>query len=381
VLDIEPFRSAVDPAVLADLRERIARTRWPADLPGPLADDWSYGTEPSFLRGLLDAWREFDWAAYERRLNELPQFRARVDDLDVHFVHVRGTGPDPVPIVLTNGWPSSFLEYLELIPLVGRDFDVVVPSLPGFGFSGVPARPGVASPVVADVWHRLMTEGLGYRRFAAHGSDIGAGVTAQLGLRHPADVIGVHLCATVVPPPAGELTEDEQRYFAELGKWRADESSYLHQQGTKPQTLAYGLADSPAGLAGWIVEKYRDWSDSHGDVVDRIGLERLLATLTLYWVTGTITSSTRMYYENQHHGAPLDAGHPVPVPAGFSLFPNEFRPIPSPPRSIVERYFRVERWNELPRGGHFAALEEPALLAEELRAFFTPALTPAKSTD
>ena len=335
-----------------------------------------------FLRELLEAWRGFDWPAFERQLNELPHYRARIDDQLVHFVHVRGTGPNPLPIVLTHGWPGSFLEYLDLIPLLAQPddpadaFDVVVPSLPGYGFSGEPARPGMINAAVADLWQQLMTDALGYARFAAQGSDIGAGVTTQLGLRHPERLTGIHLSAFGVPKPPEPWSAAEHKWAAAVDTWWSDEGAYAHQ--TKPQTLGYGLADSPAGLAGWIAEKYRSWSDSHGDVVARIGRERLLATLTLYWATGTITSSMRMYYEHRHHATPLVAGQPIPVPAGFALFANEFAPVPSPPRELVERYYQVARWRELPRGGHFPAIEEPQLLAEEIRTFFRTGPRPVR---
>lgn len=375
VLSIEPFRVAVDEAVLDDLRDRIARTRLPDDAPEA---GWAYGTELAFLRDLLDHWRKFDWSAFEQRLNDLPHYRARIDDLHVHFVHVRGTGPNPMPIVLTHGWPGSFLEYLDLIPLLAHPddpadaFDVVVPSLPGYGFSDRPKRPGVINAVVADLWQQLMTEGLGYERFGAQGSDIGAGVTARLGLRHPDRLAGIHLSAFGVTEPPEPWSDGERRYFADVEHWEEAEGAYGHQHRTKPQTVGYGLADSPAGLAGWIAEKYRAWSDSHGDVEARIGRERLLATLTLYWATGTITSSMRMYYEHRRHGEPLPADRRIAVPAGFALFPNEFVRVPNPPRELVERYYKVGRWREFPRGGHFPAIEEPALLAEEIRAFFRP---------
>jgi pimeloyl-ACP methyl ester carboxylesterase len=375
VLSIEPFRVAVDEAVLDDLRDRIARTRLPDDAPEA---GWAYGTELAFLRDLLDHWRKFDWSAFEQRLNDLPHYRARIDDLHVHFVHVRGTGPNPMPIVLTHGWPGSFLEYLDLIPLLAHPddpadaFDVVVPSLPGYGFSDRPKRPGVINAMVADLWQQLMTEGLGYERFGAQGSDIGAGVTARLGLRHPDRLAGIHLSAFGVTEPPEPWSDGERRYFADVEHWEEAEGAYGHQHRTKPQTVGYGLADSPAGLAGWIAEKYRAWSDSHGDVEARIGRERLLATLTLYWATGTITSSMRMYYEHRRHGEPLPADRRIAVPAGFALFPNEFVRVPNPPRELVERYYKVGRWREFPRGGHFPAIEEPALLAEEIRAFFRP---------
>lgn len=373
VSTIEPFRISIEPEVLVDLHERISRTRWPQ---APLEPGWESGTEPGYLRELLSHWQDFDWPAFEKTLNELPHYRFE----GTHFVHARGRGPDPLPIVLTHGWPGSFLEYRDLIPLLTEPddpadaFDVVVPSLPGFGFSDWPASPGVVNAVVADRWHRLMTEGLGYRTFAAHGSDLGAGVTTQLAELHPRSVRGILLSATAMPRPQQPWSDAEQRYLAWMDEWQAAEGAYAHQHATKPQTLGYGLTDSPAGLAGWIVEKYRDWSDSRGDVDARIGRAHLLATLTLYWVTGTITPSIRMYYE--HRRQPTPVTERIPVPAGFALFPNEFAPLPKPPRELAERFYQVERWTELPRGGHFPAIEEPRLLAEELRAFFRPLRAP-----
>jgi len=232
VLSIEPFEIRVDAAVLADLRDRITRTRWPDD---PPEAGWAYGTESGFLRELLAAWADLDWAAFERRLNELPHFQARIDDQRVHFVHVRGTGSNPLPIVVTHGWPGSVLEYLDLIPLLTQPddpadaFDVVVPSLPGYGFSAAPVRAGVTSAVVADLWHRLMTEGLGYPRFAAQGSDIGAGVTAQLGLRHPDQLTGVHLSAFALPKPPQPWSPAEQKWAETADTWWSDEGAYAHQ--------------------------------------------------------------------------------------------------------------------------------------------------------
>jgi hypothetical protein len=225
VLSIEPYRIAVDESAVADLRARIARTRWPVD---PPEAGWTAGTEPDFLRGLLHAWGRFDWPAFERHLNDLPHFRARIDDQGIHFLRIRGNGANPLPIVLTHGWPGSFLEYLDLIPLLTQPdnpadaFDVVVPSLPGFGFSAPPQRPGVTNTVVADLWQRLMTEGLGYQRFVAHGSDIGGGVTARLGMRHPGNVAGIHLSATAMTAPPEPWSDDERRYLENMQQWQAD---------------------------------------------------------------------------------------------------------------------------------------------------------------
>jgi pimeloyl-ACP methyl ester carboxylesterase len=377
-IKIEPFVIAIGDAVLADLRERLSRTRWPDELPGV---GWDYGTDLTYLKDLVATWTfDFDWRRHERMLNRLQHFRADIDGLAVHFVHERGRGPAPMPLVLTHGWPSSFVEYLDLIPLLtdpashGGDaadaFDVVVPSLPGYGFSGRPTVPGMLSADIADMWCRLMTDGLVYTRFGAHGSDIGAGVTVRLAKRHPNRVAGIHLSAWGSPEPPQPWSSAEREYLAVNQQWDRAEGAYSEIQGTKPQTVGYGLNDSPAGLAAWIVEKFRAWSDSGGDVESRFSRERLLTNLTIYWATGTITSSMRPYYEYRHHGTPLAADDPIQVPTGFANFPNEFTPMGRLPRELAERYFTVTRWRDFPSGGHFPAREEPRLLAEEIRAMF-----------
>ncbi len=379
-LIVEPFTIAVDDSVLDDLRTRIAGTRWPDQLAGV---GWDYGTDLDYLQDLLTTWADsFDWRAAERALNRFAQFRARIDGLEVHFIQERGRGRDPLPLVLTHGWPSSFTEYADLIPLLtdpeaaGGDpadaFDVVVPSLPGFGFSAKPAAPGLVNSGIADLWHQLMTGALGYDRFGAHGSDIGAGVTSRLGSQHPDRLAGIHLSAPSFAEPPQPWSPAEREYLAAVNRWDQAEGAYSEVQSTKPQTLGYGLTDSPAALAAWIVEKFRAWSDCGGDVESRFTRDQLLTNLTIYWATATITSSVRHYYEYRRHGAPLPAGAPVPVPAGFAIFANEYVPAGRPPRELAERYFTVHRWTELPRGGHFAALEEPGLLAAEIRAFFRP---------
>jgi pimeloyl-ACP methyl ester carboxylesterase len=379
---VTPFTIAVPQPVLDDLRARLAATRWPDEIPGI---GWDHGTSLGYLRSLTAYWEQgFDWRAQEKRLNELHHFRAEINGLCIHFVHERGHGPAPMPLLLTHGWPSCFAEYLELIPLLtdpaahGGDaadaFDVVIPSLPGYGFSGRPRGTGMVSPVIARMWATLMSR-LGYRRFGAHGSDIGAGVTARLGHGYPDRVAGIHLSAAAFPVPPQPWTAAERDYFAAEQHWDATEGAYSEIQATKPQTLGYGLTDSPAGLAAWITEKFRAWSDCGGDIGSRFTRDQLLTNLTIYWATQTITSSIRLYWDYRHHGTPLAAGDPVRAPAGFAIFANEFRSPGRPPRELAERYYTVRRWTEHPRGGHFPALEEPELLAGELRAFFRPLRT------
>ena len=376
---VEPFAIAVPDAVLDELRNRINRTRWPD---GIAASGWGEGTDPAYLRALLASWAEFDWRAQERALARFAHFRAMIDGTWTHFIHERGHGPDPLPIVLTHGWPSSFTEHLPLIPLLtdpvahgGRAddaFDVVVTSLPGYGFSTRPAGPGLTSSGIADLWHSLMRDGLGYARFGAHGSDIGAGVTSRLGWRHPESVVGIHMSAISFADPPPPWSPAEREYLTAVADWDAAEGAYSEVQSTKPATLAAALNDSPAGLAAWIVEKFRAWSDCGGDVEARFSRDHLLTNLTIYWATQTIGSSIRLYYEHRHHGGPMPPGTRIQVPAGFAMFANEFAPAGRPPRELAERTYQVARWSELPRGGHFPALEEPDTLAAEIRAFFRP---------
>ena len=289
-----------------------------------------------------------------------------------------------MPLVITHGWPSSFFEMYKIIPLLadpashGGDaadaFDVVAPSLPGFGFSDHPTQRGMEVLKVADLWTKLMTENLGYPRFGSQGGDIGAGVTAGLGFSYPENLIGIHVTSMHRPTPylgpgAEALSEAEKALLDQRRKWEQAEGGYSHIQGTKPQTLSYGLNDSPAGLAAWIVEKYRTWSDCNGDVESRFTKDELLTTVTIYWVTQTISSSTRMYYENQHPPWNIKLGERIQVPSAMAVFSRE---ISRPPREWGERSYNVRRWTEMPRGGHFAALEEPGLLAEDIRDFFRP---------
>jgi pimeloyl-ACP methyl ester carboxylesterase len=380
---IEPFKISIDEAVLLDLRDRIRRTRWPDQVEGA---GWSYGTDGRYLRELLSTWAEdFDWRVQERQLNGFAHYRVQIDGLGVHFVHERGEGPDPLPIVLTHGWPSTFVEHLALVPLLtdplghgGRAedaFDVVVTSMPGFGFSDRPTVSGVFESTIADTWCRLMRDGLGYERFGAHGSDVGSGVTIELARRHPDRLLGIHLSAFYLETPPPPWPPAIREFFAAREHERADEGAYSRMQATKPQSLAYGLTDSPAGLAGWIIEHFRGRSDCGGDVETRFTRDQLLTILTIYWATETINSSMRVgYYEYAHHAAPPAAGSRIQVPAGFAVFADDFRPGSArPPRELAEHSFaNITRWSRMPRGGHFAALEEPELLADEIRAFFRP---------
>ncbi|MBV8341106.1 MAG: epoxide hydrolase [Gammaproteobacteria bacterium] len=359
---------------LVDLKARLARTRWPDQIEGV---GWEAGTDGSYLRSLCEYWREeFDWSAQERRLNDLPHFRTDVNGLGIHFVHVRGRSGDPLPLIITHGWPSTFFEVLKLVPLLtdpgatggseDDSFDVVIPSLPGFGFSDRP-RDRFVSGRVPELWVELMRQ-LGYERFGAHGGDLGGGVSARLGQRHGDKVVGIHVTNVYGSIAEGDrpATDAEVLYLEQQQRWEREEGAYEHLQSTRPQTAAFGLNDSPAGLAAWIVEKYRAWSDCDGDIEGAFTKDELLTNITIYWATQTVASSFRPYWDfnNNPHPAPWT---PIRVPCGIAVFPKD---LGRPPREFAERSYNVQRWTEMPRGGHFAALEEPDMLAADIRAFF-----------
>lgn len=380
-MDVRPFTIRVPETTLADLRQRLTHTRWPDELHDV---GWDYGSKMAYIKELVEYWyTRFDWRVQERALNALPHFRAQIDGLGIHFIHVRGKGPHPLPLIVTHGWPSTFFEMYKIIPRLtdparyGGDpadaFDVVVPSMPGYGFSDHPTQRGMHIWRIADLWATLM-EGLGYHRFGAQGGDWGAGVTARLGFAYPSQVVGIHTTSvasgTIAPylgPGSRALSAAEQALLDERAAWFQAEGGYAHLQGTKPQSLAYGLSDSPTGLAAWIVEKFRTWSDCNGDVERRFTKDELLTTVTIYWATQTISSSVRLYYESQHNPWRFQPGERIQVPCAIALFPKD---LSHPPREWGERAYNVQRWTEMPRGGHFAALEEPDLLVEDIRAFF-----------
>lgn len=372
-----PFTTSTEPAALADLRTRLRATRWPD---APENAGWSLGSDVDYLRELVAYWAgEFDWPAQEAALNRLPRFRATLDGLRIHLVHARAAGPS-MPLILGHGWPDSFWRYTKVIPLLvdpaahGADpadaFDVVVPDMPGFGYSDPPSGPPMSSIDVARLWAQLM-DILGYRRFGAAGGDIGSHVARYLALDHPDRVVAVHRMDGGIPVFAGDrtaLTVEEQAWFQDAATWGATEGAYAAMHRSKPQTAAVGLTDSPAGLAAWIVEKLRAWSDCAGDLERTFTRDEILTNLTIYWLTGTIGSSMRMYHAN---GAIPPAQHArrVAVPSGFSLFPGDLL---RPPRAWLERTTNVVRVTEPARGGHFAPFEEPELYAQELRDFFRP---------
>jgi pimeloyl-ACP methyl ester carboxylesterase len=376
---IENFTINIPDAVLADLHRRLDTTRWPDELENV---DWELGSSLSYMKSLADYWRNgYQWRQQEATLNQLPQYRIALDGFHIHFVHVRSKNPKALPILITHGWPGSFVEMVKLIPLLtdpeahggsAEDaFDVIVPSLPGYGFSDRPKERGMNPFKVADLWARLMTE-LGYKRFAAQGGDWGSTISTALCLNHPERIIGIHLNyiagrflfgGTLNQTPDDEMAKS---YLAELRAWADLEGGYSHEQSTKPQTLGYALNDSPIGLAAWILEKFQSWSDCGGELESIFTRDELLTNVMIYWVTETLNSSTRLYYETREQPLQLSATNRVKPPVAMAVFPGE---IPIPPRTLAERGFNIQRWTAMPRGGHFAALEQPELLAHDIREF------------
>ena len=384
-MQIEPFEIAVADEVLEDLKDRLRRTRWPE---AETVDDWSQGIPLAYVREVCDYWaNEYDWRARERALNRFDQFVARVGDMDVHFVHARSPEAGAVPLVITHGWPGSVVEFQKVIgPLADPvahggsapdAFHVVCPSLPGFGFSGKPTRTGWGVDRIADCWAELMA-GLGYDRYGAQGGDWGAGVSIALGTRHPTHCLGIHLNMVMRTHMAipnlyeenPDWTAEEQdaverlRYFVQWG------TAYNRQHSTRPQTLGYGLTDSPAGQAAWILEKFREWTDCDGHPENALGRDELLDNVMLYWLGAGATSSARLYWETFSPTASGAAAKPAPVtvPTGVAKFPAEIVP---PVRSWSEPFFDdLRHWTVMPRGGHFAAFEQPELFVDDLRTFF-----------
>jgi pimeloyl-ACP methyl ester carboxylesterase len=378
-MEVQTFKLPYSESAVQDLRDRLAGTRWPDTIPG---SGWEYGFDLEYLQSICRYWREkFDWKAEVERLTRLHHFQYTEGDQSIHFVHERGKGPAPIPILLLHGWPGSFLEMLKLVPRLtdpaacggeSRDsFDVVVVSLPGFGFSSRPRNRGMNTARMSDLFAELMNE-VGYERFAVHGGDFGGAISSWLGRRHPARIIGLHLSYTFQDyrpalPPGAVMSEEEKQFLKDMAKWDQEWGAYDHIQVRTPQTVAYGLNDSPAALAAWILEKFRDWADCNGELETRFTRDELLANVTLYWMTETIHSSCRLYFEQTSAVLHLAPGERIDIPCGIAHFPKE---APFPPRSWIERGYNVQHWMEMASGGHFPALEEPEALAESIRTFF-----------
>lgn len=380
----EKFQVKIPKQALLDLNKRLKNTRWPDELK---ESGWDYGTNLTYLKTLVDYWQhEYDWRKHEAKLNKFSQFKTKVDENSIHFIHERGKGKNPLPIILTHGWPDSFLRFEKIIPMLtdpeayGADpadsFDVVVPSLPGYGFSEMSKKGGDIFHV-HNLWAVLMIKVLGYERFAAHGGDWGGIITEHLARSHAHVLIGIHL--TDVPfthsfQKPDDLSDVEQKFLAGIEQWQMANGAYNMIQSTRPQTLAAGLNDSPVGLAAWIIEKFQAYNDCNGDLDKCFTKDELLTNIMIYWLTESISSSFLPYYDLMNAGALTWIGEKVKewtgsskVPAGFALFPKDNS---HPPREWAERFFNVQRWTKMKRGAHFTAMEEPELLANDIRAFF-----------
>jgi pimeloyl-ACP methyl ester carboxylesterase len=383
---MEPFFVKIDEQTLNDLRKRLVATRWTDEVEN---SNWEAGTNLAYLRELCTYWeREFDWNKQEAYLNTFQHYKTTVDDLGIHFILKKGEGSNSIPLLLLHGYPDSFIRFLKIIPLLTKadendfSFDVVVPSLPGYGFSDIPKKAGMNTKRMAGLFETLMTKELGNEKFVVHGGDWGAGIAENIALYHEDSLFGMHL--TDVPFhhsffPIKDPTSEEKKYQEEGQKLQMTERAYAMIQSTKPQTLAYGLNDSPAGLAAWIIEKFKSWSDNDGQVENAFTKDELLTNITIYWATQTINSSFRLYYEtmkwlmNAMYNPlqkinPFDkTGDRTTTPAAFTIFSKDI----SPPRALAERFFNVQKWSVKSKGGHFAAMEQPALLASEMREFFS----------
>ena len=379
MISARKFSIDVAQPILDDLKDRLADIRWPDEVDGA---GWDYGTNLTYLKELTAYWQhQFDWRKQERMLNQFSQFKATVDGLGIHFIYERGKGPNPLPLVLTHGWPDSFFRMYKIIPMLtdparfGGDpadsFDLIVPSFPGMGFSDKPTKPGLNLGRTAELWQQLMTKELGYQQYGAAGGDGGSAVSQLLAQKYPDSLVGIHLTdigfQSNLNADPKTFSEAEKQYMGAMQQWGMQEGAYAMLQSTKPQTLAYGLTDSPVGLAAWIIEKFRSWSDCDGDIERSYTKDELLTNIMIYWTTESIGSAIRGYYEETHTSS-FQAGGRVDLPVGMALFPKDN----PPPREFAERSLNIQRWSEMPHGGHFAALEAPEALAAELRAFFRP---------
>lgn len=376
-----PFKINTPKKIISHLTARLKNIRWPDEISNA---GWNYGANMAYMKDLIGYWHtQFDWYLQEKALNLFSHYRVEINNLNIHYIYVRGKGPNPLPLIMTHGWPSSFLEMLKILPLLtdpekyggnAKDsFDVIIPSLPGYGFSDIPSQSGWNVQKIADTWMQLMTKILGYDRFCAHGGDWGTSITARLGFAYPKHVIGIHTTSVTGGTPSephpntSPLSDAELENRKKRAKWFEEEGAYAHIQSTKPQTLAYALNDSPLGLAAQLVEKYRAWSDCDGDVEKRFSKDELLTSITLYWITQTIGSSMRIYYEYRNNPWVLKPDEHIKVPCAVACFPKEMS---YPLREWAERFYNIQRWTSFNKGGHFAAFEEPYLLAEDLRDFF-----------
>lgn len=377
-MTLQKFQIQIPYSTLEELSSRLSNTRWPNQLKD---SDWERGIKKDYLQSLVDYWQNgYNWRAQEKELNSHSQFKCKIDGIDIHFIWEKGKGENPTPIILTHGWPDSFLRYKKIINKLADparfggnpndSFDVIIPSLPGFGFSNKPEHSGYNNAHVAELWVKLMTEKLGYTKFAAAGGDIGSGVTRYMALNHPKLLIGIHLTDVgiirdlLMASDESKLSAAEIAYKRIAQQWMAQEAGYISIQSTKPQTLSYGLSDSPVGTAAWILEKFRSWSDCKGQLENSYSKDELLTNVMIYWLTNTLSSSVNMYYENTHSLPPMGK---IEVPTGIALFAQD---ILLPPKEWTMKNLNVIQWTEIPRGGHFTAMEEPDLFVEDICKFY-----------
>jgi pimeloyl-ACP methyl ester carboxylesterase len=372
---IADFSIDVSRDVIDDLKRRLRYTRWPDEVHNA---EWEYGTSLHYMKNFVKYWIEkYDWRIQEIYLNNLPQYHTRIDGFNIHFIHIRGKAERSVPLLLLHGFPETCFKMLKLIPMLtgpGKfdksfSFDLIIPSLPGFGFSEKPSAKGFSVEAVADLMNKLMVEKLDYSNYGVHGGDWGSSITEQLAIRHPHRLIGIHM--TDIPfwrmftMNPGDLSPAEKDFMQRGQQWQLKEGAYGLIQATEPQTLSYGLNDSPAGLAAWILNKFRKWSDCNGDLGNKFSKDDLITNIMIYWITQSINSASRYYFESnkKHPTNNLRIG----TPTGVAIFPKDLVPAP---REFGERFYNIRSWTEMPRGGHFAAMEEPELLAKDIWNFF-----------
>jgi microsomal epoxide hydrolase len=365
--DVQPFTVRVSEREVTDLRSRLDRTRWPDQLPGTT---WELGTDVGFLRELCDHWADgFSFETWVERCNRYPQVRTEIDGVTVHAIVAGSTAPDATPLLLIHGWPGSVAEYFDVIEPLRAHHHVIVPSIPGYGFSGPTTRFDIGPRAIAGIFVELMRR-LGHDRFVTAGGDWGAVIGAWMGAHHPDHVAAVHLTLLPIPAPSAEVrsqvTDSERELGTRSRRTMATGTGYQSIQATRPQSLAYGLTDSPAGLAGWIVEKFRSWSDCDGDITSVFTLDRLLENVSIYWFTGTINSSMRLYHEAMTRTPETVPDRPITASTGHPVYPGELF---HTPRAWSESFYAITHWAEMPRGGHFAAMEVPEAYVADLLAF------------
>jgi pimeloyl-ACP methyl ester carboxylesterase len=367
-----PFQVHFNTSAVEDLKSRLAQTRWPNEIENT---KWEAGTNLAYLRELCDYWQhDYDWGKNETYLNSFQHYRSDIDETGIHFIFEKGKGKKALPLLLTHGYPDSFVRFLKLIPLLTADengisFDLVIPSIPGFGFSDKPVKRGTTPKRIASLFYKLMTEELGYSRFFAQGGDWGSSITEQIAIQYPGALLGYHM--TDIPyyhlfaVPPGDLTIPEKKFMEAAKKWQMTEGGYAMLQSSQPQTLGYGLNDSPAGLASWIIEKFYRWSDCNGNLENCFSKDELLTNLNIYWLTQTINAANRIYYETAQQ-APPENFKKIAVPAAITMYPKD---LVIAPREYADRIYNVQQWTEMKKGGHFAAMEQPELFSEDICKF------------